>query len=77
MHYSLEQIEQAIRTTRLRFLRSAGLAAVIGMGLLYVLSKSFQEELSISSFLFLGFIIGFFIAGIILPQGFRAQLPKS
>jgi polyferredoxin len=77
MQYSLEQIEKAIQTTRQRFFRSALMSSAVGVAFLFILSKSYKEELSVSSFLFFGFIIGFFTAGIILPKAFKAYLMKS
>lgn len=77
MQYSVEQIDKAIQSTRQRFFRSAVLSSAVGVAFLFILSKSYKEELSVSSFLFFGFIFGFFTAGIILPKGFKAYLTKS
>jgi hypothetical protein len=77
MQYSMEQIEKAMQTTRMRFFRSAMMSSAVGVAFLFILSKSYGEELSVSSFLFFGFIIGFFTAGIILPKAFKTYLTKS
>lgn len=78
MIYTKRQVDDALKTVRIKYFRSAGMAAITGMAGLYYLSTSSEgRDITVSAMLFCGFIVGFFLAGILLPQGFVAQLKKE
>lgn len=78
MSYTERQVNDALKVVRIKFFRSVGVAAIAGMAGLYFISRgSEREDITLSAMLFCGFIVGFFVAGIVLPQGFTAQLKKD
>lgn len=76
MNYTEEQLIDIMTRVRNRFFLSAGSAALLGFGTLYLLRSDEMADLSRSAMLFCGFIVGFFVAGILLPQSFKIQLKR-
>ncbi|RYZ81610.1 MAG: hypothetical protein EOP04_23625 [Proteobacteria bacterium] len=77
MTYSDDELRVALRKVRNGFFRSVGIAALFGMAGLFVLSRGgMRSDVSASAMLFCGFIVGFFVAGIVLPVGFWKEVDK-
>ncbi|RYZ91269.1 MAG: hypothetical protein EOP04_01000 [Proteobacteria bacterium] len=79
MTYSEDELKVALRKVRNGFFRSVGVAALVGMAGLFLLSRGgagVEDDVSASAMLFCGFIVGFFVAGIVLPVGFWREVLK-
>ncbi len=78
MTYTDRQFRDALKKAITRFYRSAGLAGVVGAIGLYGLSESqYSADVTASGPLFGGFIVGFFVAGIVIPQLLRKALYEA
>ncbi len=77
MTYTDRQLKDALKTAITRYYRSAGIAGVVGAVGLYSLAQSqYSADVTASGPLFGGFIIGFFVAGIVLPQQIRKAIQE-
>lgn len=77
MAYSERELSDAMKIVRNKFFRSVGMAGVIGAAGLYFLMDGKGGDITPTAMLFCGFIVGFFLAGLVIPFGFQAQLKKG